>query len=436
MITESSGSPEEKSYNNSSGTENGNHNSATGGGAGSSRNGADSGSGSGPIRHLQSRLQAKASNSSVVPGSNFGKAESATTSVKSSPSKRGREAKAETSRSSASSLHSNAAAGAANGEPHSSQRSRDKASSSGNDDKDNVCAKSFKSSSGASSSAISSQQQQRSDTHTFNQSLSINNALSSLSNQPQRLRSNVPASTASSSAAASTTSSSQQSSHSSQNNEVNPKNAANNTLSGFSGVSNRHVNNGTTTTGHTSRSSVTPLLSTGLEANSNSFLTQHISDNASDSKELGVSRSSSSASFVPTTTLRSFGAKEETNGGGSSSSETKTSSDALISKTVPDSAISTPVDSSGVKALCSTPTDEFEEVVIPVAGKKEPIKGRVWKDEEGNYCKYLCFNDGIEYKPGGKLIQFFFYKFLLFPFCALLCLQNPFFYVCCVHKCD
>ena len=45
-----------------------------------------------------------------------------------------------------------------------------------------------------------------------------------------------------------------------------------------------------------------------------------------------------------------------------------------------------------------------EDVVIPVAGKREPVRGRAWRHYDGTYFKYICFSDGTEYKPGGKLV--------------------------------
>ncbi|CAG7731219.1 unnamed protein product, partial [Allacma fusca] len=46
--------------------------------------------------------------------------------------------------------------------------------------------------------------------------------------------------------------------------------------------------------------------------------------------------------------------------------------------------------------------ESTEDIVIPVSGKKGPVRGRAWKDNQGNYTKYICFGDGIEYKPGGE----------------------------------
>lgn len=59
-----------------------------------------------------------------------------------------------------------------------------------------------------------------------------------------------------------------------------------------------------------------------------------------------------------------------------------------------------PVSSSNVQ---NTIQEEVtEEIVIPVTGKKGPLRGRAWRDHSGNYTKYTCFSDGgVEYRPGG-----------------------------------
>lgn len=51
--------------------------------------------------------------------------------------------------------------------------------------------------------------------------------------------------------------------------------------------------------------------------------------------------------------------------------------------------------------------ETFEDISIPVTGKKEPVKGRAWRDQQGVYTRYKCFGDGLLYKPGGNFALFY-----------------------------
>lgn len=43
-----------------------------------------------------------------------------------------------------------------------------------------------------------------------------------------------------------------------------------------------------------------------------------------------------------------------------------------------------------------------EDVSVAVTGKKN-IRGKVWRARNGDYVRYLCVDDGADYRPGGML---------------------------------
>ena len=43
-----------------------------------------------------------------------------------------------------------------------------------------------------------------------------------------------------------------------------------------------------------------------------------------------------------------------------------------------------------------------EDVSVTVAGKKNAVRGKVWRMRNGDYVRYRCIDDGCEYRPGGK----------------------------------
>lgn len=52
-----------------------------------------------------------------------------------------------------------------------------------------------------------------------------------------------------------------------------------------------------------------------------------------------------------------------------------------------------------------------EDVSVAVTGKKN-IRGKVWRARNGDYVRYLCVDDGADYRPGG--ILFIFVLFFVF----------------------
>lgn len=42
-----------------------------------------------------------------------------------------------------------------------------------------------------------------------------------------------------------------------------------------------------------------------------------------------------------------------------------------------------------------------EDVSVAVTGKKNAIRGKVWRARNGDYVRYLCIDDGADYRPGG-----------------------------------
>jgi hypothetical protein len=47
-----------------------------------------------------------------------------------------------------------------------------------------------------------------------------------------------------------------------------------------------------------------------------------------------------------------------------------------------------------------------EDVSVAVTGKKN-IRGKVWRARNGDYVRYLCVDDGADYRPGGMFVYFF-----------------------------
>ena len=65
----------------------------------------------------------------------------------------------------------------------------------------------------------------------------------------------------------------------------------------------------------------------------------------------------------------------------------------------PNSADADPVS----EGKMSEPEADFDDFVMTVTGKSRLVRGRAWKKcgtEE--YVRYKCFDDGMEYLPGGE----------------------------------
>lgn len=44
-----------------------------------------------------------------------------------------------------------------------------------------------------------------------------------------------------------------------------------------------------------------------------------------------------------------------------------------------------------------------EDVTVVVTGKKNVLRGKVWRSRSGgDYVRYRCIDDGIDYRPGGN----------------------------------
>ncbi|KAK4005475.1 hypothetical protein OUZ56_007185 [Daphnia magna] len=56
-----------------------------------------------------------------------------------------------------------------------------------------------------------------------------------------------------------------------------------------------------------------------------------------------------------------------------------------------------------------------EDVSVAVTGKKN-IRGKVWRARNGDYVRYLCVDDGADYRPGGTCLFVFFVLFKSFYF--------------------
>ena len=61
------------------------------------------------------------------------------------------------------------------------------------------------------------------------------------------------------------------------------------------------------------------------------------------------------------------------------------------------------------KASDSDESAVCEDVSVTVAGKKNAIRGKVWRVRNGDYVRYRCVDDGCEYRPGGKSLFFCFF---------------------------
>lgn len=44
-----------------------------------------------------------------------------------------------------------------------------------------------------------------------------------------------------------------------------------------------------------------------------------------------------------------------------------------------------------------------EDVTVAVAGRKNALRGQVWRARNGDYVRYRCVDDGSVYRPGGKV---------------------------------
>ncbi|KAK2724084.1 hypothetical protein QYM36_002435 [Artemia franciscana] len=44
-----------------------------------------------------------------------------------------------------------------------------------------------------------------------------------------------------------------------------------------------------------------------------------------------------------------------------------------------------------------------EEIMINLHGKKQGIRGRAWKNGDGDYLRFLCLDDGCDYRPGDSV---------------------------------
>ena len=51
----------------------------------------------------------------------------------------------------------------------------------------------------------------------------------------------------------------------------------------------------------------------------------------------------------------------------------------------------------------AAPEAEFDDFVMTVTGKSRMVRGRAWKKGgTDEYVRYKCFDDGVEYLPGGE----------------------------------
>ncbi len=51
-----------------------------------------------------------------------------------------------------------------------------------------------------------------------------------------------------------------------------------------------------------------------------------------------------------------------------------------------------------------------EDVSVAVTGKKNAIRGKVWRARNGDYVRYLCVDDGADYRPGGTVYLIIFFS--------------------------
>jgi len=64
---------------------------------------------------------------------------------------------------------------------------------------------------------------------------------------------------------------------------------------------------------------------------------------------------------------------------------------------------------AGASRTSLTPEEEdllhqttCEDVSVTVAGKKNAIRGKVWRARNGDYLRYRCIDTGSDYRPGGE----------------------------------
>ena len=42
---------------------------------------------------------------------------------------------------------------------------------------------------------------------------------------------------------------------------------------------------------------------------------------------------------------------------------------------------------------------------MTVAGKKNALRGKVWRARNGDYLRYRCVDTGYDYRPGGQSLN-------------------------------
>ena len=57
---------------------------------------------------------------------------------------------------------------------------------------------------------------------------------------------------------------------------------------------------------------------------------------------------------------------------------------------------------AGVESEPDPASAEYDDFAMPVAGKSRVVRGRGWRGADGEYVRYKCFDDNIEYLPGGE----------------------------------
>jgi len=153
------------------------------------------------------------------------------------------------------------------------------------------------------------------------------------------------------------------------------------------------IHSGSSGSNYTSGSGKVNPSSVNGSSSSNSSSSNSSNNNSSNSsgpsssigknnKSVPSSSSSSSSAFAKSG--RQLGDQQQSDKSNNSSSATGSSS----------------VSSGGDEA------HTHEDVSISVPGKKEPVRGRAWRDQLGVYTKYKCFGDGVMYKPGGNFTSF------------------------------
>ncbi|KAF0310542.1 Arginine-glutamic acid dipeptide repeats protein [Amphibalanus amphitrite] len=60
-------------------------------------------------------------------------------------------------------------------------------------------------------------------------------------------------------------------------------------------------------------------------------------------------------------------------------------------------------EAAGAESEPDPASAEYDDFAMPVAGKSRVVRGRGWRGADGDYVRYKCFDDNVEYLPGDSV---------------------------------